>query len=175
MEDRRQDIIDDLLDSYEAYFDITRYPNADVPVVALCEFYENSEKYVISSKAQLWSAHCEEFMYLFDVNKLDLDMFEQCKQYAYEDGMKRARIGKGHMYTYITPIFICNECDEQALHAIKKCRIYESFRFSLHGWMDFHVAVMEVKKDRITTNRNGKCVAKILKNVIYKEKRRIAL
>ena len=62
--------------------------------------------------------------------------------------------------------------DEEARKAIKKCRIYKSFQFSLHGWMDFHTAVFEVKNNNIDTNRSGKCVKGILKNVLFQEKRR---
>ena len=101
-----------------------------------------------------------------------METYEKCKEYAYEDGMKRANIGPGHMYTYITPIFVCDTCDVDAKKALQKCRIYKSFRFSLHGWMDFHAAVFEVNTNKIFTNRSGKCVEKILKNVLFQKKRR---
>ena len=126
----------------------------------------------ISRKAELWSADCEEFIYLFDVEHLTREIFEQCRDYARKDGMERAHIGPGHMYTYITPVFICDACDEEARKALKKCRIYQSFHFSLHGWMDFHAAVLEVNHNKITTNRNGKCVEKVMKNVLFQKKRR---
>ncbi len=86
--------------------------------------------------------------------------------------MKRAHIGPGHMYTYITPVFICDTCQEDARKAVRKCRIYKSFKFSLHGWMDFHAAVLEVGSNRITTNGSGKCVEKVLKNVLFKDKKK---
>ena len=86
--------------------------------------------------------------------------------------MKRAHIGPGHMYTYITPVFICDTCQEDARKAVRKCRIYKSFKFSLHGWMDFHAAVLEVESNRITTNGSGKCVEKVLKNVLFKDKKK---
>lgn len=168
----REEAISTLLDSYRAYFNIIRCEEEKKPLVAVCEFFEHSEKYVMSRKAQLWNADCEEFIYLFDIEHLTLEEYERCKDYAYEDGMKRAHIGPGHMYTYITPIFICDSCDVDAVKALKKCRIYKSFRFSLHGWMDFHNAVLEVNTNKIYTNNSGKCVAKILKKVLFKERKR---
>lgn len=172
MQYTRETAISKLLDSYRAYFNIFTFEEEQKPLTAICEFFEHSEKYVLSRKAQLWEAECEEFIYLFDVEHLTYEIFEKWKNYAKEDGMKRAHIGPGHMYTYITPIFICDSCDEEARKAIKKCRIYKSFRFSLHGWMDFHTAVFEVKNNKIDTNRSGKCVKGILKNVLFQEKRR---
>ena len=172
MQYTRETAITKLLESYRAYFNIIMFEEEQKPLTAICEFFEHSEKFVLSRKAELWSADCEEFIYLFDVECLTKEIFEQCRDYAREDGMKRANIGPGHMYTYITPVFICNTCEDDARKALRKCRIYQSFHFSLHGWMDFHTAVLEVDHNKITTNRSGKCVEKVMKNVLFQKKRR---
>jgi uncharacterized protein YktA (UPF0223 family) len=172
MEYTRQSAVEKLLDSYKAYYNIIRCSEEEKPLTAVCEFFEHSEKYVLSRKAELWSADCEEFIYLFDIERLTLDIFEKCRDFAKEEGLKRAHIGPGHMYTYITPVFVCDICDEDAKKALKKCRIYQSFHFSLHGWMDYHAAVLEVSSNNIHTNRSGRCVEKIMKKVLYTNKKR---
>lgn len=172
MEYTLETAIERLLDCYKAYYNITLFEEEHAPLTAVCEFFERSERFVLSRKANLWSAECEEFIYLFKIQRLTKEIFERCRDYAKEDGMKRAHIGPGHMYTYITPVFVCETCDEDALKAIKRCRIYKSFRFSLHGWMDFHAAVVEINNKRVTTNSSGKSVGEILKKVLYQKKRR---
>jgi len=171
MQYSREGAVARLLDSYERYYNITRFDDEQLPLTALCEFFEHSEKYVMSKKAELWSADCEEFIYLFTMDTLTRELFEQCRDYARKDGLARANIGPGHMYTYITPVFVCNTCDAEAKKALKKCRIYQSFHFSLHGWMDFHAAVLEVDKDCISTNGAGRCVGKIMKKVLYQRRK----
>lgn len=168
----RETAITTLLESYKAYYNVTTYEQDRKPLTALCEFYERSEKFVLSRKAELWSANCEEFIFLFDIEHLTKEIYEKCTAYAYEEGMKMAHIGPGHMYTYITPIFICDKCDADARKALKKCRIYKSFKFSLHGWMDFHVAVLELSDNHICTNGSGKCVGKILNKVLFSKGKR---
>jgi hypothetical protein len=168
----RKSAIDRLLDSYRAYYNITAIDDETSHLRAICEFYEHSEKYVVSRKAELWSANCEEFIYLFDIGHLTREMFEKYRDFAYEDGMKRANICQGHMYTYITPVFVCDTCDEEAARLVRKCRIYKSFQFSLYGWMDYHVAVFESSDNNIFTNRSGRCVEKVLKSVLFQKKRR---
>ena len=163
----RETATDRLLRGYGAYFDITMSDGEQPYLTAICEFFEHTEKYVLSRQANLWTANCEEFVYLFNVEQLTEDIFEKCRDFAHEDGMKRAHIGPGHMYTYITPVFICDTCQGEARAAVRKSRIYKSFRFSLHGWMDFHTAVLEVSDNRIITNRSGRCVEKVLKNVLF--------
>ncbi len=171
MQYTREAAIERLLESYRAYYNITVFEEEQKPLTAICEFFERSERYVLSRQANLWAAECEEFVYLFDVGHLTKEEFWKCRDFAHEDGMKRAHIGPGHMYTYITPVFICDSCSEDARAVVKKCRIYKSFRFSLHGWMDFHTAVLEVSGNRITTNGGGKCVGKVLKKVLFKKQK----
>ncbi len=169
----REQAVQRLLESYRAYYNITLFEEEQKPLTALCEFFEHAEKYVLTRKANLWSAESEEFLYLIETEHLTKDIFEKYRDYAYEDGMGRAHIGPGHMYTYITPIFVCDTCDEDARRALKKCRIYKSFQFSLHGWMDFHTAVLELNHNNlITTNGSGKCVGKVLKNVLFQKKKK---
>ena len=35
-----------------------------------------------------------------------------------------------HMYTYITALFVCDSCDEDARKALKRCKLYKSFKLS---------------------------------------------
>ena len=83
--------------------------------------------------------------------------------------MERIHVGPGHMASYITPIFICDTCDEAARKALKKCRIYKSFHFSLHGWMDHHTALVELSTGQIDGNLGGRHTANILKKVLYSQ------
>lgn len=163
----RNEIVDTLLDSYEAYYNIYKSEDENARLVARCEYYEKSQSFAVSKKATLWEANCEEFIYLFSVDTLDMETFKRCRDFAYEDGMERAHIGPGHMYTYITPIFVCESASKEAMQALRKCRIYKNFKFSLHGWMDFHVAACILDEDKfIITNPAGKCVGKTLKKVL---------
>ena len=56
------------------------------PITARCDFFEHSEKYVLSKKAELWSADNEEFLYLVDIPHLTLELYEKWRDYIQEDG-----------------------------------------------------------------------------------------
>lgn len=170
MQYTRETAVRTLLKSYGTYYNVIPFEDEQKPLTAICEFFETSGQYVISRKAELWSADCEEFIFLFEVEHLTLEIFNECRDYSYKEGMKRAHIGPGHMYTYITPVFVCDTCDPDAKKALKKCHIYKSFHFAFHGWMDFHTAVLEVTTDTITTNRSGKCLDAVMKSVLYPQK-----
>ncbi|MDO5346410.1 MAG: hypothetical protein Q4E91_11785 [Lachnospiraceae bacterium] len=167
---KREEMVETLLKSYYAYYDITMAEEEQRPLVARCDYFERSQKYVLSKKAELWSANCEEFLYLFTVPHLTQEIYRKCETLVYEDGMKRLHIGPGHMYSYITAVIICDSCDEDAARALKKSRIHKSFHFSLHGWMDYHAAAVLADDGRILTNAAGRCVVKTLKKVLFDQK-----
>lgn len=163
----RGELVDKLLKSYRAYYNITMFEEEKKPLVARCDYFESAQRYVVSKKAELWSANCEEFLYLFTVPHLTKEIYAQCENVVREDGMQRMHIGPGHMYSYLTAIIICDTCEEDAARALKKSRIHKSFRFSLHGWMEYHGAAVLADENRILTNGEGRCVVKTLKKVLF--------
>ena len=170
MQYTRESAIERLLKNYEPFYDIHMMINGDrSPITARCDFFEHSGQYVISKKAELWSAENEEFLYLVNIQHLTLETFEELKSEIHADGMKRIHVGPGHMASYITAVFVCDTCDEAARKALKKCRIYKSFHFSLHGWMDHHTALVELSTGQIDGNLGGRHTAKILKKVLYSQ------
>ncbi|MDY6084947.1 MAG: hypothetical protein SPI25_06880 [Dialister sp.] len=184
--------LDKLLTGYKRYYNITRFDGAlgigDVreaetilppalppgnELTAVCEYYERSGQHLFLKSNELWSANQEEFIFLFSISHLTKDLYECCRDYAYEAGMDMAHIGKGHMYTYISPIFVCDSADEDAKRALKKCGIYKSFLFSFHGWMEFHNACVDLSEKSLHFNRRGQCMKKnmtaVLQALLQKE------
>ena len=170
----RAQVLTRMLKGYQAYFDIEQYEDGKdgLPLAAHCRFYVHSEKYVLVKKAKLWDADSNEYVYIFSAPELTKELYEACKNYAYEEGMKLIDPKPGHMYSYITPVFICDTCTPEAEKALKRCRIYKSFHFSLHGWMDFHTVLIQRGESDFPTNRSGKSNAKFMKNIFMKKVRR---
>lgn len=165
----REKLLDRLLEGYQAYFDIERYEEEredGIPLRAHCRFYVHSVKYVLVKEAKLWDADSNEYVYVFSVPELTREIFEKCRDYAYEEGMKLIKPKPGHMYSYITAVFLCDTCTKEAEKALRRCRIYKSFHFSWYGWMDFHTAAVVLKESRAFTNRSGRANTKFMKNIL---------
>lgn len=155
-----------LMESCEAYYNVIPTESEESPLLCVCEFFQKSEGYVMFRKANIWTIEAEEFIYLYSVSKLTEELFQELKQRAYDDGMKRANIGAGHMCTYVTAVFLCDTCTEGAKKALQKCSVHKTFLFSLHGWLDLRLAVYETADGSITTNRAGKATEDFMRKVI---------
>ncbi len=168
----RAEVIDRILKSYEAYYDIERFKESSAcGIIAKCSFFARSEKYVLVKKAKLWSADSNEYVYIYSFPKLTKEIYDQCRDDAYEKGMALIDPKPGHMYTYITTLFICDDSDPDAVKALKRCRLHKNFQFSLLGWMDFHTALVDIKATKIFTNGSGRDNAKFLKRILKQNKK----
>lgn len=184
--EEKEKAVERLLAGYRRYYTITRFDggreeetrglreaahiqkpffSGKAALAAVCEYYEQGEKYFLFHSAQLWSTAQEEFVFLFKVPHLTMAVFKELRDYAYHTGMDMAHIGPGHMYTYISPVFICDSMDEEAGKALVRCRYYKTFRFSFHGWMEYHAGALELGSGRFYFNRAGRCMEKGLKKV----------
>ena len=157
MQYTRETAIERLLKSLSSCYDIHPVEDDRIPITARCDFFEHSGRYVISKKAELWTADNEEFLYLINIPHLTRELYERWRDYVHADGMERLHIGPGHMSSFITPVFICDTCEEDARRALKK----------LHGWMDHHTALVELSTGQIDANPGGRHTAKFLKKVLY--------
>lgn len=165
----REEAFERITHSYEAYYDIetVEIPENEIPLVAKYSFYLHSEKYVLLKKAKLWSADSNEYVYVFSVPTLTKEIYEECRDYAYDEGMKRINPKPGHMCSYITALFLCDRCEKDAKKALKACRLHKNFQLSLLGWMDYHTALVELQTEQICTNGSGRANAKALKSIIH--------
>lgn len=193
MEEKRKEAVERLLSGYRRYYNVTRFDGGFNPppeeykgiceagkltppalseepsLVAVCEYYEKAEQYFLFKSNELWATHQEEFIFLFSIKNLTKELFETCRDYAYEEGMKLAHIGPGHMYSYISPVFVCETAEPEAVKALEKCKIYKSFKFSFHGWMDFHTACFEASKRKLYFNHSGLCMKKNLEKILRED------
>ena len=156
-------VVERLLASLKSYYNINYIQDADY-LVARCDYFEKSESFMVSKKANLWSANAEEFLYLFYVPNLTSENYDSCMAYVNDSWKGLAHIGPDHMYTYVTPVFVCDSFEKDALKKLKKCRIYKSYKFSIHGWMEYHTAL--VCGNEIFSNGRGRCVKKMLLKVL---------
>ena len=164
----KNEILNRILKSYEVYYDIEKCDEKYAPLVAKAEFHVHNEKYILVKQAKMWEADSNEYVYIFNIDNLSAEIFNKCKNYAYENGMSKINPKPGHMSSYITTIFICNSCDKEAQKLIKKCNLYKSFKLSLHGWMDFNTACIDISTDTIFGNKSARPTIKFLKELFIK-------
>lgn len=165
---RRKQIEEELIQSYEACYNINR-PEKNVDgLVCECDYFEHSEKYVVSQKARLWAADGEEFLYLYSVDEVTQEILERVYDYCLESGKSKMKVGPDHMYSYITAVVLCDHMDRDIIGKVKRMKYYKSFRLGFYGWMNYRIVVASVGSDGIEyiSNHEGKSTVSSMKKVL---------
>ena len=191
----RTEAIDRLLQAYRRYYTVTRFDGGpgsvpaeedwfreadrivpptgdpDMTLTAIGEYYERTGQHLLLRQNEIWAARQEEFLFLFNVTELTPERFAACRDFARDAGMSMAHIGPEHMYTYISPLFVCDRVHEEARRQLEQCRIYKTFRFSFHGWLDFHAACYDASRGTLSFNKAGTCMREPLEGILFPEKK----
>ncbi|MCD7886913.1 MAG: hypothetical protein LUG44_04750 [Clostridiales bacterium] len=172
MELTREKVLPLVMRAYSPCYDIAYADEQDAPLVATAAFHEHDTGYVLTKRATMWTADRHEYVYLFSMPHLTLELYQSCLAKARELGEPLVDPAPGHMSTNIVALFLCDTADEDAVKALRKCRIQKCFQFSLRGWMEVHTAMVELGKDSFKANFAGQNTAKFLKNVLHPKVRR---
>ena len=164
MSQRSEKAIEGLIQACAAYYDIEEIHDG-TPLKALCAYHMRDSQYVLVKKAELWAAESHEYLYLWDVGRLDGDMVEEVFRRTLEDGEPRVKPHSQHMYTYLTAVALYDSAQPDALTQLKKLKKRREFKLSLHGWMEFRIAAVDLSTGEITVNRAGRALVKDLKRL----------
>ena len=164
MSQRSERVLEGLKKAYTTYFDIEEIDDGTA-LKARCDYHMRDSQYVLVKKAELWAAESHEYLYLWDAGCLDVPLTEEIFRRTLEDGEPRVKPHSQHMYTYLTAVALYDSAQPDALTQLKKLKKRREFKLSLHGWMEFRIAAVDLSTGEITVNRAGKALAKDLKRL----------
>ena len=158
-----QEKLDKLLNAYSHQYDIERDVTVDgASFPATATFYLRDENYLISKKHVLSAVENYDYTYFYIADHLDVDTLRQQIELTKKLGMARVKPHKEHMSSFISLVILANTIDPEAKKLIKKTRFQKYFWLALHGWMEYHIAAMEISTNCFLCNPAGKGAKKIL-------------
>ena len=165
MSERRRLAAERLKQAYSRYYDIEerRDPSGLDAVLA---YHDRESQYVLVKSAELWAAERHEYIYLWSVDRLDGAKAEEIFGKSVSDGEPRVKPHSQHMYTYLTAVVLYDTADPDALQKIKQMKKRREYKLSLHGWMEFRIAAVDLSNGDLTVNRAGKRMEKDLKRLM---------
>lgn len=162
------EFMEKLLASYQSAFDITRpYDVNGDRYDAYAAFNVSSARYVLVKKAELWRANCFEHTFFLCKDMLNVEDVRKFHEHivAYIEP-ELVRGGKacpdeGHMYTYMTGIFICGSgISDEAKKEIRAFKFFQNYRFGIRGYSEARLLVFDLKNQEILGNRAAKDLIK---------------
>ena len=163
MEMTQQERLKKLLDAYSHNYDIERdvtVEGGSFPAMAI--YFLRDENYLISRKHVLSAVENHEYVYFYLTDRLDEETLQRQIDITREDALGRIHPCKDHMSSFVTLVILADTITPEAQKLIKKTRFHKNFRLALHGWMEYHLAAMEISTHSFLSNPAGKEARKTL-------------
>ena len=162
--DKSSKLIKALLKSIANSFDVYEdYAYCGERFEGYAEFHELGSKYVLSKKAKLWSVEADEYMFLKAIDELDVDALQRLVDFMKTCGFEKVNPRPDHMSTAITLVCVCNSVSPEASNIAKHIKHRKNYRFSIWGWADLRLVVVDLSKNEVTTNAFAKHLLPVVK------------
>lgn len=146
--------INQLLPSYEGYYDIVR-ENVLPPFAAEAKFISHQEQYFLVHSAKLSDIDSTEHVYFAAEQNLSFARLKEVSETAWKNGIKDVVPYYGHRNSDITVIAVCDSADADAMANCKKIKYSKTYKFMLHGWSNFKLAVVDLSAGKVAANWQG--------------------
>ena len=163
MEMMQQERLEKLLSAYSHHYDIARdvtVEGGSFPATAF--FFLRDENYLVSKKHVLSAVENHEYVYFYLTEHLTAEDLQKQIELSMSAGMGHIKPNREHMSSFVTMVVLADTIDPEAKALIKKTRFRKYFRLALHGWMEYHIAAMEISTHSFLSNTAGKEARKLL-------------
>ncbi len=160
----RETLLDRILDSYAAYYDVERVGEGDL--VATAEFHLRNERYLLTRSINMWSEEDHEYVYIYSGEYLDHTLLSEAISHSLEDGMDSIVPGKDHRCSSITTVLVYDGVDGLIQRAVRKYSYHKSFKLMMNGWAEHRVVLIDLSSGCITASRRGDDVSKTLRKIM---------
>ena len=161
-------VIKKLLPAFQQYYTIKEI-DVTPPFCAEAEFRSHNEQYFLVRSAHIADIDSNEFVYFAAADSLDSAKLEELVKAAWEAGLAKVRPHEGHRNSDVSLLIFTKSISPETALQTKKTKLYKSYKFSLHGWSHFKLAVCDLGttgKDgapEVFSNRQGKDFIKLIK------------
>ena len=163
MEMTLQERLEKLLNAYSHHYDVARdvaVEGGSFPATAF--FFLRDENYLISRKHVLNAVENHEYVYFYLTDHLDAETLRQQIEVSRAAGITNIKPDKEHMSSFVTLVILADTITPEAKKLLQKTRFRKNFRLALHGWMEYHIAAMEISTHSFLSNPAGKEAKKTL-------------
>ncbi len=160
-----QEALEKLLPSFRRYYNVIT-EEVEAPFIAEAVFQSHNEQYFLIKSARISEANSNEFVYFYTADSLNAAELQRLDVCAWERGMTHVQPNYYHRSTDVALIIIAERIDEEARKLIRKMKHSKSYQFGLQGYSNYRLIALELSTGRVTHNRQGQSLKKLVSNII---------
>ncbi len=157
--------IDNLYNRYSRYYNTnknTSILNEAIDIFA--KFQDIQGRTFLTAKDVIDTFEVNEICFVKHFEKIDIASIISFTEFLKKAAAKYVEPKKGHMCTHITGVIITlDDIDYELKRTINKFKYSKSYFFTLYGWCEIRLLVINPTKEEIIANKPGKKVMKFYK------------
>jgi len=114
--------------------------------------------------AKIADIDSNEFVFFKMEERLTSERLSELAEISWKTGLSRVIPGPGHRNSDVTLIIIADSIAEDAFKLARKIKHSKSYKFTFHGWSNFKLIAIDLSSNRLTYNRHGQVLKKIINN-----------
>lgn len=155
--------LEQLLPSYQRYYDVSPEPKGSFAATA--KFYTHGEQYFLIRSAKMWEMESNEFVYFLTTDALTEAQLAASVEEAWEDAMPQVQPGPSHRNSDVTVVILTPQLPAETRKALKRFHRSKGYQHGMHGWSNLRLGAIELSDGKISTNRHGADLKKLLRNI----------
>lgn len=160
----QKEALERLLRSYQRYYDI-RTEGVEPPFAAEAVFHSHDDSYFLIKAARISSQESHEYVYFAAESLLDRDRFNELDAAAWERGISQVVPYPDHRSSDVTLVILADRIEPDVCREIRRRKHYKSYQFRLQGWSSYRLIALELSTGKITHNRLGESLKKLIRNI----------
>lgn len=157
--------LEKLLRSYQTYYDI-KTEDVEPPFAAEAVFHTHADNYFLIKSATISSEESHEYVYFAAEADLDLCRLEELDAAAWERGISQVVPCRDHRSSDVTLVILADRIRPEAFKEIRRKKHYKSYRYRLQGWSSYRLIALELSTGKLTYNRLGESLKKLVRNIL---------
>lgn len=155
--------LDRLLLAYQRYYDVSPEPKGSFAATA--RFYTHGEQYFLIRSAKMWEMESNEYVYFLTADTLTEEQLTARIEEAWEDAIPQVQPGPSHRNSDVTVVILVPQLTAQTRKALKHFHRSVGYHHGMHGWSNLRLGAIELSDGKISTNRHGADLKKLLRNI----------
>lgn len=147
------------------YFDFKDVPGGcPIPFALLAELHSADEGYFIVPALKTYSVKHNEFIYALPLSgDVDAELAQQAAEYI-KEAIRAMKPDREHMSSIFVLLCLC-ECgiDDAAQKQLLALKYHKDYAFSLKGWSDLAVVVVDLPAGTVDCNKAGRKIEQYFK------------
>lgn len=151
--------LDILAERYERYFNIYRdYELLDEKLDLYAEYNVRNEKYFLIKSAVIYAFENFEYCLVkcFE-DEFSLEDLERFTSFLIKAVNKIVKPSSEHMSTYLSGVIVCEKgFSREVIEKAEKFKYSKDFLFTLKGWCDVRLILVDLEGNEVITNKKGR-------------------